>query len=148
MAPAKFSIAFTTDRHWSLSWATRIQSTWNSPASFIQSPFQYFLHSSPGLPTGPFRLETTISAHISLPPHPCYMPCPAPSTILQNPNNPLDSANHNSSHYTVLPNLPPIPPSLVQYSQAPWASVLPLPWQTRLHTHTKQQAQLYCCTLQ
>jgi len=110
--------------------------------------FQYFLHNTPGLPTGPFRLETTSSAHISLPSHPCYMTSPVPCSLLQKPNNPVASANHKSSHYRIFPNLPALPPFLAQYSQTPSASFLPLPWETRLHTHTKQHAQLYCCILQ
>ena len=117
----RFNTAFTADRHWSLTWATWIQSTWNNPVSLTQFPFQYFLHNTPGLPTGPFRLETTNSVHISRPSHPYCTPCLAPLPYYKTPNNPVDSANHNISHYTVFPNLPSLPPSLAQYSQTPSA---------------------------
>jgi len=59
----------------------------------------------------------------------------------------MNLTNYEVPHYAVFSILPPLPPSQVHVfssscSQTPSIYIIPLMWETKFRTHTKQQVEL------
>jgi hypothetical protein len=125
-----------------LPWARWIQSI--TSHYFIRSILILSSHLPLGLPTGLFSSGFLIKILYACLITPIRATCPAHLFFL----NLVKSTNYGAPHYAIFSSLLTLHPSCVQiFSSAPCSKtssvcVLPLMYESKLHTHTKQTVEL------
>jgi hypothetical protein len=134
---AMFIIMFTRAHHLSLSLAGPVQSM----------PYHVRLGLTSTLFPSSFPTKTLYASLLS--PHMCHMPCPSRPSLFVHPSNTwwglqiikLHTVQFSTVFRHFLPYRPKYHPE--HCSQTHSVCVLPSIWQTKFHTHIRQEAELF-----